>query len=206
MCVLAAFPARASHRELDDFQYYTVLHHFYRLCQFSQLAYGKYPVPQSLPDTLMMSSFGYRGGRRLWRGSSGSTLSQGPIQTPPAPPLGSLIEKVTPLHCTGDDDATRKTVSITDTKFLASYNWTDAKDPSIMFPGRYRSKYPPMSQSDHQKRYACTVEPSARSDEASARLWKVFQGPKCREAPKASHGTGGQSDPHTESAFRYRSR
>ena len=153
-----------------------------------------------------MSSFDYRGGRHPWRGSSGSTSRQGPIQTPPAPPFGSLIEEVTPLQCTGDDDATRKIVSITDTKFLASYNWTDAKDPSIIFPGKSRSEKLPVAIADHQTRYACTVGPSVRSEDTSARLWQVFQRPKCCVPPEVPHGTSGQSRTRTESAFRYWSR
>jgi hypothetical protein len=82
-----------------------------------------------------MSSFDYRGGRRPWHGFSGSTPLQGPIKTPPAPPLGLLLEKMTPLQFAGDDDGAQEIVSITDTKFLASYNWTEGKDVSIVFPG-----------------------------------------------------------------------
>ncbi|KAK4899866.1 hypothetical protein LTR49_027563 [Elasticomyces elasticus] len=73
-----------------------------------------------------MSSYKDRGGRRPWRGSSGSTSSRGPIRTPPAPPLGLLLEQLIPAQCSDDDNGT---------KFLASYNWTDARNPSILFPG-----------------------------------------------------------------------
>lgn len=133
-------PLAPSHRELDGLLYYTVKRHFYQICQLSRPARKNFPVPQFTLNRLVMRYFDYRGGRRPWRGSSGSTPLQGPIQTPPAPPLGSLLEEVTPLQCTEDDDGAREIVSITGTKFLASYNWTDDRDPSIVFPGKLCQK------------------------------------------------------------------
>lgn len=93
-----------------------------------------------------MSFYKPRGGRNPWRGPSHSKpsqgprpqegSSQGPIRTPPAPPSGALLERLTPDQFNEDthDDGDR--LEITDTKFLASYNWTDAKAPSIIFPGK----------------------------------------------------------------------
>jgi hypothetical protein len=95
-----------------------------------------------------MSSFNYRGGRRPWRGSSGSTSSRGPITTPPAPPLGLLLEQLTPAQCADDGTGARDKVEITDTKFLASYNWMDARDPSIVCPGRFNREEPNMVIAD----------------------------------------------------------
>lgn len=88
-----------------------------------------------------MSSFefrGGRGGRRPWRGSFASKPSQGPIRTPPAPPLGTLLQRLTPDQCAEDKHNTQDELGITNTKFLASYNWTTAQSPSILFPGEFR--------------------------------------------------------------------
>lgn len=95
-----------------------------------------------------MSSFNHRGGRRPWRGSSGSASSRGRIRTPPAPPLGLLLKQLIPAQCADDDTGAQDKVEITDTKFLASYNWMDARDPSIVFPGRFNREEPDMSIAD----------------------------------------------------------
>jgi hypothetical protein len=92
--------------------------------------------------TQIMSFSGYRGGRRPWRGSTISTSSQGPIRTPPAPPLGPLLERLTPDQQHPNKHDIDYKLEITDTKFLASYNWTDAKDPSIIFPGKSKPSKP----------------------------------------------------------------
>lgn len=82
-------------------------------------------------QTMQNSSFGRRG-----RWSSSSQPSQGPIKTPPAPPLGSLLQQLTPEQLKGDDQDTPKRVEINDVKFLASYNWIESNVPTIIFPGK----------------------------------------------------------------------
>jgi hypothetical protein len=84
-----------------------------------------------------MSFHGFRGGGRPWRGSSSSRPSQGPIRTPPAQPLGTLKQKLTPEQCIEDKDEVQEELGITNAEFLASYNWTDAKNPTILFPGEF---------------------------------------------------------------------
>jgi hypothetical protein len=42
---------------------------------------------------------------------------------------------VTPDQFNEHDPDHEDKLEVTDTKFLASYNWTDAKAPSIIFPG-----------------------------------------------------------------------
>jgi hypothetical protein len=65
-----------------------------------------------------MSFSGHRGGRRPWRGSSAFQPSQGPIRTRPAPPLGTLLQALTPEKCIkGKNDIPEK-VGITKAKFL----------------------------------------------------------------------------------------
>jgi hypothetical protein len=85
-----------------------------------------------------MSFSGFRGGRHPWRRSSASQPQQGPIRTPPTPPLGTLLQKLTPEQCTKDEHDVQKNVGITNAEFIASYNWTDAQDPTILFPGKSR--------------------------------------------------------------------
>jgi hypothetical protein len=108
-----------------------------------QIQLTSYPrwLHSTNPNTSLsqnMSFSGYRGGRKPWRGASSSKLSQGPIRTPPAPPLGILLEQLTPDQTHQDKHDSDYKLEITDTKFLASYNWTDAKDPSIIFPGKFK--------------------------------------------------------------------
>lgn len=157
-----------------------------------------------------MSFFKPRGGHNPWRGPShskpiqgprsqeGSSL-QGPIRTPPAPPLGALLERVTPDQL--NSDTQDENLEITDTRFLASYNWTDARAPSIIFPGESpRSKAVRPSLTIFQ-RYASVVETSHRSNTAPARFREVLQRPQLRPPPEPSHGTGGQRGSHTTSTF-----
>jgi hypothetical protein len=82
--------------------------------------------------TMQNSSF--RGGR--WQGSSSSRSSQGPIKTPPAPPLGSLLQQLTPEQFKSDGHDDSKRVEINEVKFLASFNWVESEIPTIVFPGR----------------------------------------------------------------------
>lgn len=87
-----------------------------------------------------MSFSNYRGGRQSWRGSSKPKPSQtqGPIRTPPAPPLGNLLEQLTQDQFNEDKHDAEGKIEITDTKLLASYNWMDAEDPTIVFPGKFK--------------------------------------------------------------------
>ena len=159
-----------------------------------------------------MSFFKPRDGHNPWRGPShskaiqgprsqeGSSL-QGPIRTPPAPPLGALLERVTPDQFNSDTHDEKENLEITETRFLASYNWTDARAPSIIFPGEFpRSKAFQPSLTIFQ-RYASTVETSHRSNTAPARFREVLQRPQLRPSPEPSHGTGGQRRSHTASTF-----
>lgn len=83
-----------------------------------------------------MQTSSFRGGRRPWRGSSSSQSSRGPIKTLPAPSLGSLLEQVTPEQLRSEDEDAPKRLQITNAKFLASYNWIESKNPTIVFPGK----------------------------------------------------------------------
>jgi hypothetical protein len=81
-----------------------------------------------------MSFYGPRG-RVPWPGYLGPRPSQGPIRSPPAPPLGILLQKLTPEQCTEDENDVQEELGIKNAELLASYNWTDAKNPTILFPG-----------------------------------------------------------------------
>jgi hypothetical protein len=82
-----------------------------------------------------MQTSGFRGSRQ-WRGSSSSQPSQGPIKTPPAPPLGDLLEQLTPAQLESDDEDGPKRMEINNLQFLASFNWIESDDPTIAFPGK----------------------------------------------------------------------
>jgi hypothetical protein len=181
-------------------------------CVFSLLSwvcvFGQFTQRPSLKlDTSpkhSMSFSGFRGGRRPWRGSSASQPSQGPIRTLPAPPLGALLQALTPEQCTKGEDNGPENVGITNSEFLASYNWTDAQDPTILFPGKFcrMKKVSPLLT--EQTRHASSMGPSFRSEEVAARLRTILQRPECSEAPKPPHGTRSQSRAHAESESRHR--
>jgi hypothetical protein len=83
-----------------------------------------------------MQTSSFRGRGRSWRGSSSSRPSQGPIKTPPAPPLGFLLQQLTPEQLKGHDQDASKRVEINDVKLLASFNWLESEVPTIVFPGK----------------------------------------------------------------------
>jgi hypothetical protein len=135
-----------------------------------------------------MSFHDFRGRGRPWRGSLGPRPSQGPIQTPPAPPLGTLLQKLTPEQCTEDEQDVQEEVRITNVEFLASYNWTDAQDPTILFPGKFRRMNQIRPSLTEQIRHATIMEPTSRSEEAATRLWEILQRPECSSASKSPYG------------------
>ncbi|KAM0709125.1 hypothetical protein Q7P35_003161 [Cladosporium inversicolor] len=149
-----------------------------------------------------------RGGRNPWRRPSTSKPPQGPIRTPPAPPLGTLLENLTPDQFNEAAHDNEDKLEITDPKFLASYSWTDAKAPSIIFPGKsQRPKSSNITSStiiDQKQRHANPLEPPHRSNKTPARLRKVLQRPQLRPPPKPPHRTGRQSFTRTASAFQHR--
>jgi len=79
---------------------------------------------------------GVRGGRGRWqRGSAFPRPAQAPIHRPPPPPIGLLLESITPEQLDGQSGQVRTTVKINDCDLLASFNWADNAEPSIIFPG-----------------------------------------------------------------------
>ena len=95
-----------------------------------------------------MQNYSFRGaaGRQPWRGSSSSQSSQGPIKTPPAPPLGDLLEQLTPAQLESDDEGGPKRMEINNFQFLASFNWIESDKPTIVFPGKREGR----AESKHQ--------------------------------------------------------
>jgi len=85
-----------------------------------------------------MQNYSFRGavGRQPWRGSSSSQSSKGPVKTPPAPPLGDLLEQLTPAQLESDDEDDNKRMEINNFQFLASFNWIESDKPTIVFPGQ----------------------------------------------------------------------
>lgn len=118
-----------------------------------------------------MSYHGAQDGRRSWLGSSRSLPQQGPITTPPAPPLGALLIQMTPEECVEDEQDPREKLQITDAKVLASYNWVDANGPSIVFPGEFSATIATNLSLMESFRYATALGPSVRCSKAQARLW-----------------------------------
>ena len=83
----------------------------------------------------------YPRGRGRGRGSGGgfgTTRNSDTPQRPPSPPIGDLIDELrgfdvfTAAQAGNNND---ETVGITDCKYVASYNWLDREDPTILVPG-----------------------------------------------------------------------
>lgn len=81
-----------------------------------------------------MRPSGFRRRHHSWRGKAQYT--QGPIRTPPPPPLGSLLETVTPEDLSQSDQEAQKQAMITQCNFLASYSWIEAANPELFTPGK----------------------------------------------------------------------
>ena len=78
-----------------------------------------------------------RGNRGLNRGRGGWRTLQTPlIERPDSPPMGDLIETVTPEEVSKQAEHTSDPVKIQDCRLLASFNWIEGKTPSIVFPGK----------------------------------------------------------------------
>lgn len=140
-----------------------------------------------------MSYYRGRRGDRSWRGSSRSTPQQGPIVTPPAPPLGDLLSQVTPEECIEGERDSQMRIQITDTRLLASYNWVDAGGPSIVFPGMLSATTVDTLWLIERDRHATGMEPSVGHSEARGGHRQVFQRCKRRTPSGSSYGASGQS-------------
>lgn len=136
----------------------------------------------------------FRGGGRPWRGSSSSQPSQGPIKTPPAPPLGSLLEHLTPEELESDDQDAFKRVAINDVKFLASFNWLESEVPTIVFPGKPEGGASGQASStDISIRHASHLGSSARIEETAKRQRQVLPRPKRGKTSNSPNGARCQS-------------
>lgn len=60
-----------------------------------------------------------------------------PQETSPAPPLGTILESVSVERLAKPALNLLSAARITNTEFLASYNWLDRKTPTIVVPGIY---------------------------------------------------------------------
>ena len=83
-----------------------------------------------------MSSYrNHRAGSSQSGGSSRGSWQQAPSPGAPAPALGPLIQTLR----IGDISATKAGADpvITDCAVAASYNWVEAKEPTILVPGTY---------------------------------------------------------------------
>lgn len=140
-----------------------------------------------------MSYYGARRGYRTWRGPSRSTPQQGPIRTPPAPPLGALLSQMTPEECVGDERGSQEKIEITDARVLASYNWVDKDGPSIISPGRLSATNATNLPLTELYRHATSMGPSVGHSEARGGLRQILQRCKRRKASEPSYGAGSES-------------
>lgn len=81
---------------------------------------------------------GFRGGVRGRGGWVGPRLLQ-TVQTP-ALPLGQPIEILTPKELGEKAKHVPDAAKIEDCRLLASFNWMDGKEPSIVFPGMFKRR------------------------------------------------------------------
>ncbi|TKA81329.1 hypothetical protein B0A55_02774 [Friedmanniomyces simplex] len=78
-------------------------------------------------------SRGFARGRGTWRGSS--AFQQPVFDRPPSPAIGPLIETIKQGSLFSLDAAGKDALVISDCKFMASFNWMDSKEPTVMVPG-----------------------------------------------------------------------
>lgn len=78
-------------------------------------------------------NFGHGRGSYRYR----STLNKPAVERPPSPPIGTLLETVRALDLLAVDKSSvsDKIVGIVGCSYVASYNWLDRKDPTIVVPG-----------------------------------------------------------------------
>lgn len=85
---------------------------------------------------------------RGWRGfnpnSRQSTYYESTIQRPPSPPLGPLLQTLSEANLLAADQAQSscgEPAEITECAYVASFNWLDRDEPTILIPGITFSRF-----------------------------------------------------------------
>ena len=83
-------------------------------------------------------------GRGFNPNSRQSTRYESTIQRPPSPPLGPLLQTLSEADLLATDQAQSscdKPAKITDCTYVASFNWLDRDEPTILIPGITFSRF-----------------------------------------------------------------